>query len=150
MNISRLNIHKLLSPLIFLLLPLWSFAQVEYFELLVNESVVHEFVSCGNAGQITQISSNGTHYLNGEQGETYGNSECTSNPNVLEYVPDSNFIGSDTMVISYWASGPFGPIYTTTILVFNVVDVIVIAVDDYATTSINDQIIIVLSTEVVI
>ena len=136
MNISRLNIRKLLTPLILFLLPLWTVAQVEYYEVIANESVIHEFASCGNAGQVIQLASNGTHSLNGEEGETYGNAECDANPNVLEYFPNFDFIGLDTMKISYYQDDPIiGPIYTTSTLVFEVVPALVDAVDDYVVTS---------------
>ena len=40
MNISKINIRKILTPLIFLMIPLWSIAQVQYFEVLVNPDEV--------------------------------------------------------------------------------------------------------------
>jgi Bacterial Ig domain/Secretion system C-terminal sorting domain len=143
MNISKINIQKLLFPLLLLVLPLWSAAQVEYFEVLVNESVIHEFISCPNAGQVTQISSNGTHELNDVPGGTYGIASCgnNANPNVLEYFPNLDFLGLDTMEISYWDDDPF-PSPVTVLLVFDVVPAIVTAVDDYITISPDSTVII--------
>ena len=143
MNISRLNIHKILTPLVLLILPLWSSAQVEYIEVLINESAIYEFASCGNAGIIDEVSSNGYHYLNGELNETYGNSGCNSNPNVLEYHPNQGFLGQDTMIVHYYQDHPiFGPIFTEVMLVFDVVPVVVDAVDDYISMSVDSTIII--------
>ncbi len=146
MNISKINIRIFFSPLIFLLIPLWSIAQVEYFEVLVNDTVTYEFASCGNAGQVIQLPSHGTHILNGVPGATYGNSSCNSNPNILEYIPNIDFLGLDTMEVSYYEDGgPLGPVYTTSLLVFDVVPVFVQAADDYVTTSTDSSVIIVVT-----
>lgn len=139
MNISKINIQKILIALALLVwMPFRSLSQVINIEVLVNESVQYTFTSCPNAGQITRVSSNGSHTLNGNPGGTYGIADCPPNPtpNVLIYTPDPNFQGLDTMKISYWNHIPFpSPVSAT--LVFHVVPAFIKAVDDYVTTPAN-------------
>ncbi len=143
MNISEINIRIILTPLIFLMIPLWSVAQVQYFEVLVNESVDYTIICCGNPGEVEQFASNGTHILNGNPGGTYIHTGCNNTPNILEYIPNFDFLGLDTMVVTYYEDGGIlGPILINETLIFDVVPAVVIAQDDYVSIPLDSTIII--------
>ncbi len=134
MNLS----HRIRSIVIFLMMsiPLLAFAQIEYREILVNDSLVYNFESVGNAAQIEEAPANGDYIFNGLSNYPLG----ITGDNELIYVPDNNFIGQDTIEILYYEDSPSGPTTSYVTLVISVVETYVIANNDYIATNQNTSI----------
>lgn len=127
-------IRNLILYLVFLLIPALVSAQFEYHEILVNSSLDYNFESVGNPAQIEQAPNNGDYWLNGNLNAALG----STGTNELIYIPNLDFIGSDTIEILYYINDDIvGPTASFVTLVIDVVESYVIAVNDYAATSIN-------------
>lgn len=132
MNLSYPT-RNLVLYLVLFLVPVVLSAQVEYYEVLVNDSLTYNFESVGNAAQIDVDPVHGDYTFNGLLNYPLG----IAGLNELVYSPDLNYIGKDTIKILYYTSGPSGPTLSSTTLVIDVVESYVIAVNDYAATLTN-------------
>ncbi len=123
----------------FLSVPALVSAQIEYLEVLINDSVQYDFESVGNAPQIDQAPSNGDYLLNGNLNSPLG----TVGANELVYLPNTDYLGTDTIKILYYVDDPVtGPTANFVTLVINVVEAYLEAVVDYTTTLTNTEVII--------
>ena len=94
MNVSISTLRKVFLYLIFLITPLLSQAQFyKFFEVLVNDSLSYEFESLQFPGTIAVAPNHGVATV-----------LPTANSNLFElnYTPNSNYIGRDTLVITYY------------------------------------------------
>lgn len=115
-----------------LLLPLGALAQVEYYQVLVNSTYEYDFESFPGSAVVLNAPNNGDYYFNG--GLNSPNSGL-SGSNTILYVPETDFLGLDTMKVSYWIDDPIIPSSSTLTLVFEVIPAFITANADYAITA---------------
>ncbi len=129
MNVS-IPFRKFILYLAVLLLPTIVSSQIEYHEVLMNDSLTYHIESVGNPAQIDVPPTNGDYIFNGLSNYPLGQ----AGDNELIYIPNANFTGSDTIKILYYALGQVGPTQAYVTLVIDVVETFVVAVNDYAAT----------------
>ena len=137
MNVS-VHFRNFILFLVFLQIPILASAQIEYHEVLLNDSLYYNFESVGNAAQIEEAPDHGDYIFNGLLNYPLG----TSGNNELIYIPSPNYIGADTIEIIYYSDGPTGPTATYLTLVIDVIESYVIAHNDYIAVHPNTAIII--------
>ncbi len=133
MNLSKQTVKKTLLYLVLLFLsPMVMEAQSLEYEnhtVLKNTLYSHDFLSPAGLPYIYDQPNNGSASIG-----CSGNATC-----VLNYTPDTDFVGTDSIILIKWLSA-----WTTEQvgLRLQVVESIVNAVDDYATTTEGTQILI--------
>ena len=132
MNISSLKIKRLVLYCLLGCLPIGLFGQVEYFDVLKNGSHQYDFESFPGTANILQAPNHGDYDFNGELNDPFNGNSGT---NTLIYLPHEDYLGPDTLKLSYWVDDPIFPSSTTLTIVYNVIPAFVTAVDDYASTS---------------
>ena len=132
MNISIYKTRKVFTYLVFLVLPLWVGAQsVEYHSVLRNDTLVLHYFNCNVTPLQVQVPPNhGSFLINGQPvSPVWGNNLA------LSYIPNVDYSGQDTMTIISSNQDNGGGGAVTKVLIFQVVDFMVTAVNDFAVTN---------------
>ncbi len=126
-------LRNIVLYLALLLVPAVASAQIEYHEILVNDSLHYNFESVANAPQVEIEPVNGDYIFNGLENYPLGQ----IGDNELIYIPNTDYLGPDTIQILFYVDGITGPSQRVVTLAINVVEAYVMAINDFASTSLN-------------